>query len=97
MRYQFLCENQQQQELFDVEAPIDTGPPSVVYCPVCGVEARRVWNVPPIKYNSQGFHNTDYDSTGDRLEKLNKSWSAKYGEEPPPPAKDVPRNLNDIY
>lgn len=95
MRYDFTCGEHRKE----VEASIKDGPPSEVLCE-CGKPMTRVYNVPPVKYNCDGFHSTDYfnnTSTGDKLTQLNEKWSKATGEAPPPPAKDVPKNSKDIY
>lgn len=94
MRYEYDCYT---HGAFEIEAPIDTGPPSVVYCPQCHEGAMRNYVIPPIHFHTQGFHATDYDKHGDKLERLNKQWSKETGEAPPPPAKDVPKNSSDPY
>ena len=58
---------------------------------------RRLYAAPPIHYHCQGFHTTDYNKHGDKLEQLNKNWSRYYNEEPPKPASDVPRNSSEPY
>lgn len=88
---------------FDVEAPITEGPPDVVYCPECHEESMRVYSIPPVRWDTDGAHGRaghwagNYDATGDKLEKLNKNWSKKYGEKPPAAAKDIPRNSTDPH
>jgi hypothetical protein len=94
MRYVFRCYD---HDPFEVEAPIAEGPPSIVYCPVCNEEAMRIWASTPVRWDTQGAHNTDYDQHGDKLERFNNNWSKKYNEKPPPPAKDVPKNSKDPY
>lgn len=100
MRYDFDCYT---HGLFEVEAPIDTGPPDVIYCPQCHEESVRVWHAAPVRWDTDGAHGQkgshfgDYNATGNKLEQLNRSWSKKYNEKPPPPAKDVPRNSRDPY
>lgn len=66
-------------------------------CRSCGARLERVYEVVPIHYNSQGFHKTDYDKNGDKLEQLNRKWSANMGEPPPPPSTKVPRNSKEKY
>lgn len=92
MRYGFDCYTHGE---FVIEAPIREGPPDIVYCPECNEESVRKYESVPDIWNTQGAHKTDYDKTGDKLEKLNKSWSKKYGEEPPPMAKDIPKNSSE--
>lgn len=81
----------------EVEASIKDGPPEVVECPECGDNMVRIYQAPPVRYDCQGFHTTDYDSQGDRLERMNKTWSEAYGEAPPEPAKDIPKNSSEPY
>src|SRR5690606_40658092 len=64
--------------------PISGGPGKIRSCPRCSQDAVRVYYAPPVHYHAQGFHTTDYDKTGDRLEKMNKTWSKQFGEAPPP-------------
>lgn len=65
-------------------------------CPDCDQTMKRDLKADllgvPVHYNSQGFHRTDYDATGDKLEKLNRSWSKITGEEPPPVSSEIKRN-----
>lgn len=73
---------------------------ATVACPRCGLDSERVWSVPPVLYNCDGFHATDYGKgvgTGSKVEQMNKAWGRAWGEEPPPPATDVPRNKRDRY
>ena len=97
MRYAFKCERRHDPITFEVSAPMAEGPPSDVTCPTCGAAAIRVFHSTLVKYNAQGFHTTDYDKHGDKLERFNDNWSKKYGEKPPPPAEDVPRNAGEPY
>lgn len=92
--YEFECV---EHGRVSVQRPIQEGPPRVHYCSICGEITKRVYEVRPIMYRAQGFHNTDYDQYGDRLEQANKAYKAEYGEDPPPPAKDVPKNLSEPY
>ena len=94
MRYPYKCK---EHGAFEVSAPIAEGPPRVVYCSQCDGVATRVYEAPPVEYRSQGFHSTDYNKHGDKLELANKAYEKEYGEKPPPPAKDVPRNLKEPY
>lgn len=93
MIYVFKCPN---GDVREISAPIDKGPPRVLYCTTCGEKMKRVYFSPPVKYNTQGFHATDYDSQGDKLERFNKNWEKKYGEKAPEPARDIKRNASDI-
>lgn len=92
--YEFECD---EHGRFGVQRSMKEGPPRVQKCPVCKTVSTRVFAAPPIHYHSQGFHNTDYDKNGDILEQANKKYKQEYGEDPPPPAKDVPRNLSKPY
>lgn len=94
MKYLYRCEN---GEEFDVQSPIHVGPPKDVTCPVCGKAARHVFLSSPIHYNAQGFHTTDYDKNGDKLEWLNKNWSKFYGEDPPPPGTKIPKSSSEKH
>lgn len=74
--------------------------PPTDMCPECGLTTTRNYRAdmpPPPHYNSQGFHKTDYDANGDKLEQLNRNWSKYYNEEPPPPSTKVPKNASEIY
>lgn len=94
MRYPFRCKEHGD---FEVSAPIAEGPPSVVHCQECQGVAVRIYEVPPVEYRAQGFHTTDYNKHGNILEQANKAYEKEYGEKPPPPAKDVPKNLKEPY
>lgn len=93
MKYTFDC---YQHGDFIVDSPIAIGPPPMVYCKECGEECVRLWETKPVHWNTQGAHQTDYDSRGDKLERLNKSWS-RDGSKPPTPARDVPRSGSEPY
>ena len=93
MRYPYRC---YEHGDFIVEAPITKGPPSIVYCPSCHEESLRIYENPPTHYNSQGFHNTDYNKHGNKLDQLNQSMG-QGREKPPPPAKEVPRSGKDPF
>jgi predicted nucleic acid-binding Zn ribbon protein len=104
MKYLYRCTAADDREsYFEVEAPMAEGPPHVVYCPTCSMPATRVYTAPPIKWNTSGAHGRaghyqgDYDSKGDKLERLNANWSKATGQKPPPPASDVPKNSSDPY
>lgn len=92
--YEFECE---EHGRVTIRRPIQEGPPRVHHCPICGEITRRVFEARPVIYKSQGFHQTDYDKHGDRLERANKQYKAETGENPPPPARDVPKNLSEPY
>lgn len=100
MKYVHLCYVHGE---FDVEAPMSEGPPNPAFCPSCHEEALRVYHDVPTYWHTGGAHGRsgvyagDYGKHGDKLEQLNKNWSERYNEPPPPPAPDVPRNLKDPY
>jgi hypothetical protein len=73
--------------------------PICVPCPQCFTEAPRNYkaDLSPVHYNAQGFHRTDYDKNGDKLEQLNRSWSKYYGEEPPKPGSKIPKNSSEKH
>lgn len=69
----------------------------ITECPICHGTAKRIYGeVPPVHYHTDGFFSTDNfkgDTTpGDKREKLNKAWSAAWGEPPPPADREQPRN-----
>lgn len=93
MRYDFKhCKT-----VVEVEASIRDGPPETVPCPECGEPMARVYAPLVDIWHCQGAHKTDYGKNGDKLEALNKQWSKHFGEDPPPPAKDVPINSGDPF
>lgn len=92
--YEFECV---EHGRVSVQAPMQEGPPRVHRCPICGVLTKRVFAAQPVVYKAQGFHSTDYDKHGDKLERMNKQYEKEYGEKPPPPAKDVPTNRSEPY
>lgn len=100
MRYAYRCYTHGE---FEIEAPIKEGPPAIVYCPSCHEESLRVFGDVPTYWHTSGAHGRegeyagDYGKRGDKLEQFNNNWSKHYGEKPPPPAKDVPRNLKEPY
>ena len=94
MIYPYVCDKDRIG--LDVERSIHAEP-EVPLCPQCGQKMRRVYTVNPVHYNSQGFHTTDYDKHGDKLERLNREYSRITGESPPPMASDVPRNSSEPY
>jgi predicted nucleic acid-binding Zn ribbon protein len=71
--------------------------PKVVDCPLCMQPSPRTFQSPPVHYNAQGFHRTDYDAYGDKKELLNSHLSAITGEKPPKAASEVPRNSSDKH
>jgi putative FmdB family regulatory protein len=94
MIYEYVCHKDRMT--LDVTRSIHSEPEEVL-CPQCQEPMQRLYTAPPVHYNSQGFHSTDYDSHGDKLERLNKEYSRITGETPPAPAKDVPRNSSEPY
>lgn len=92
MIYIYKCD---EHGTFEANAPIEKGPGKIRQCPLCSQDSFRVYSSPPVHYHAQGFHKTDYDKDGDKLEKLNKTWSRQFGEKPPPPAKDVDKNSGE--
>jgi predicted nucleic acid-binding Zn ribbon protein len=94
MKYEFMCE---EHGYIAAEFPIKKGPSPDFLCPLCFAPVRRIYTAPPIFYNTQGFHNTDYDGHGDKLERMNRAYEKEYGEKPPEPAKDVPKNAREKY
>lgn len=103
MRYIYRCDKHHVGIHFEIESPIVDGPPKMVSCPLCGEDSVREWHPIPVRWDTSGAHGQkgshigDYDSDGDKLEKFNKNWSKHYNEEPPEPAKDVPRNQKGPY
>lgn len=93
MKYLYKCS---EGDEFEIEAPIQEGPPAEVYCKE-GHIGKRIFSVGGIHYHTDGFHSTDYNKTGDKLEQLNKSWSKHYGEKPPPKSKEVPRSRGELW
>lgn len=65
-------------------------------CVTCGRPADRVFTAPIVRFNCDGFHATDYGKgnkgVGTKIEQMNDAWSKEWGEKPPKPAIDVPRN-----
>lgn len=98
MRYSYKCE---EHGAFIREFAIRDGPEKFVACPLCGTISFRDFrsDLPPKPhYNCQGFHGTDYDDQGDKVERLNRTWSKHLGGiKPPPPASSVPRNSSEPY
>jgi hypothetical protein len=100
MRYLFRCYVDGD---FTIDAPMAEGPPTTVYCPLCHEESLRVFEDVPTYWHTGGAHGRegqyagDYGKHGDKLEQLNANWSKRYGEKPPAPAKDVPKNLKEPY
>ena len=90
MKYPYHCNDCNQE--FEFEKPMKDEFPAVVECVIChGPDTQRVWETKPIKYNSDGFHNTDYGKYGYKQDLLRKRYEMTTGEPAPPPAKDVPR------
>jgi predicted nucleic acid-binding Zn ribbon protein len=94
MKYEFTCE---EHGYIAADFSIKMGPSANFLCPVCSIPARRVYTAPPIHYNTQGFFSTDQDKHGDKLERMNRAYQKEYGEKPPEPAKDVPKNAREKY
>lgn len=69
---------------------------AITECPDCGAEMPRDFRTDMTTiaeiWACQGAHKTDYDATGDRLEKLNTAWSKATGEKPPPVSREIKRN-----
>lgn len=87
MKYVFVCG---EHGPLEIVAPIDKGPPPVVYCPLCSSVTKRDYRMSGIIYG-EGFSG-DYFKTNpgrgqpwDKKEWLNKNWSDYYGEKPPKP------------
>lgn len=69
-------------------------------CPSCGVMSRRVYTPVIDVWHTDGAFKTDHVNDtlpGDKRERLNKQWSAAWGEPPPPPAPDVPKNSGEKW
>lgn len=94
MIYEYVCHKD--RKIVDVRRSIYDEPEDVL-CPQCHEPMKRLYTAPPVHYHTQGFHSTDYDGQGDKLERLNKEFSRITGESPPPMAKDVPRNSSEPY
>ena len=95
MKYRFHCDVHGE---FLIQASIHDGPPTEVTCSVCGVVAQRKYEAIREHWNCQGAHRTDYDDQGDKVERLNRTWSKHLGGiKPPPPASSVPRNSSEPY
>jgi len=84
---------------FDVTRPMaEASAPAT--CPTCQAEAKRIFVVPPDVWHCDGSHRGDYgkgNHTGSKVDQLNREWSKYYGEAPPPPAKDVPKNSGEKF
>lgn len=94
MKYPYHCDIHGE---FEIQAPIKEGPPNLVHCPVCHKAGKRIYTITEEHWHCQGSHKSDYDKHGDKVEHLNRSWSKHFGEKPPPPASDVPRNSSEPY
>lgn len=95
MRYTYTCPK-------DGAFVVDRSMQNVIayeFCPQCGLPSPRNFHADlaavPIHYHSQGFHKTDYDKRGDKLERLNREWSKATGESPPPADSTVKRNSSE--
>lgn len=96
MKYPFRCLSCNTE--FEFEKRMVDPFPEGILCPECGMKSARIFKIAPVHYNSQGFHNTDYDRNGDKLEQLNKKWMKDTGDAAPPPASTkVPRNSKEPY
>lgn len=94
--YEFLCRDHGPFEV--VRKYADAGEPAD--CPVCHHKAQRLYSSVPDIWHTDGAHKTDYgrgNHIGDKRTALNKLWSKQWGEKPPPPATDVPRNSGEKY
>lgn len=94
MKYPYVCDDDRISVEIERSIHADV---EEVFCPICKKALRRIYGPLPVHFHSQGFHKTDYDKHGDKLERLNKNWSEYYGEAPPPPAKEVPRNSSEPW
>ena len=91
MKYPFTCESC--TEGFEFEKPIAEDFPSVVECPNCGgTETVRIFLPLPDIWNTDGAHKTDYNEHGFKRDLIRARYKQATGEEPPPPAKNTPRN-----
>ena len=100
MRYPFICERD--DTYVEVERSIHDGPPAEVRCPECDGPLKRLYGSTPAIWRCEGSLGSrgsvgDYNKYGDKKEMLNRQWSRYYGEEPPKPAMDVPKNLSEPY
>ena len=90
MRYPYHCNDCEQD--FEFEKPIADDFPNMILCTHChGPDTQRIWETKPIKYNSDGFHNTDYGKYGHKQELLRKRYEMTTGEKAPPPDPSAPR------
>lgn len=94
--YEFYCRD---HGIFEVVRKMaDAGEPAD--CPVCHTRSQRLFASVPDVWHCEGSHKGDYgrgNFVGDKRTALNKAWSKFYGEKPPPPAADVPRNSSEKY
>ena len=93
MKYQYRSRS---GAVFEIEASIHDGPPSLVRHPETGEEAQRIYGSIPDIWHTDGSHRHDYNATGDKLDQLNRSWSKHFGEDPPPKSSEVKRNSGEI-
>lgn len=94
--YVFRCATHGEFEI--VRKMAEAGEPAG--CPECGLDADRVWLPTPDVWACDGSHKGDYGKgndgqAGSKRDLLNKRWSKAWGEKPPAPAKDVPKNSRD--
>lgn len=69
-------------------------------CPKCGGPTRRIFFAAPVTWHTDGAHVTDYgrgNHIGTKNDELNRIWSKQFGEAPPPPASDVPKNSGEKF
>ena len=95
-RYDFQCPK---CGLIEIAAKM-TEVKETMDCPKCGNPIRRIYQPVPDVWHTDGAHKTDYGSgntVGTKRDALNKAWSKAWGEEPPPPAADVPANSSEKY
>lgn len=92
MKYPYYCYTDGE---FEISAPMQDGPPSEVFCPVCGVQSLRIYETSPEIWHTEGS-SRDYFSENmgrgqpmDKKEWLNKNWSAMHGGEKPPPPDSI--------
>ena len=69
-------------------------------CQVCGSMMIRIYQPVTDIWHTDGSHKGDYGSgnhVGTKTDALNRNWSKAWGEDPPPPAADVPKNGSEKY
>lgn len=70
------------------------------FCPGCGAITKRIYQPVVDVWACEGSHRGDYghgNTIGTKADRLNREWSHITGEEPPPPAADVPVNGRERY